>query len=118
MTIYTRMQKTAYRLLGEYKQGTIEIGRPVRTEGATPLDPPTTSVTWEEVNAVVRGVSAELVDGTDVLATDLVVTAFVENYDPLPTDLMRIDGSVVSIQRQEKIPAAGAVVAWRFIVRV
>jgi ABC-type Zn uptake system ZnuABC Zn-binding protein ZnuA len=117
MALYDRLRTTANRLLATYAQGTVEIGRPAKTDGDDEWDAPTVTTVWTPINAVVRGVSASMVDGNQVLMTDLVVTATIDDYAPQPSDLMRIDGKDVAVIRQEKIPGAGIIVAWRFIVR-
>jgi hypothetical protein len=114
---YQRMAATAKRLLTDNAQGSVSIGRAVTTAGANSWDAPTTSVSWAGVKAVVRGVSAQFVDGVTVLATDLQVVAYIGDYTPLPGDLMMIDGLHVTVINQQKIPDAGIIAAWRFIVR-
>lgn len=49
----------------------------------------------------------EFIDGTTVLATDLVVTAAVFDTEPAPGDVLAIDGVAVTIIKQMRIPAAG-----------
>jgi hypothetical protein len=114
---YQRLAETAKRLLTDNAQGTVEIGRSVSTPGAQPWDAPTIATTYTIIKAVVRGVSSQFVDGATVLATDLQVVAYIADYVPLPGDIMRIDGAPVTIIRQDKIPGAGIIAAWRFIVR-
>lgn len=114
---YQRMASTAKRLITDNKQGIVEITRAVVTQGANSWDTPTTVTTFTAIAAVVKGVSRGFVDGVSVLATDLEVVATIGGYEPLPGDLMRIDGKRVAIIRQLPIPAAGITCAWRFIVR-
>jgi hypothetical protein len=114
---YDRLQGTASRLLTKYKQGTVEIGRPSNTPGANPWDAPTLTTVWTELNAIARGVSQSLVDGVQVVASDLQVIASLTDYTPIASDLMRIDGKRVTIVRIDQIPAAGDPVATRLIVR-
>jgi len=117
MAFYGDLKATADRLLVQYKQGTVEIGRTVSTPGAQAWGAPTLTTTYTEINAVVRGVSSKFVDGVMVLATDLQMVASIGDYDPQPGDKIRIDGANVTMIRMDKIPAAGTTVAWRFIVR-
>ena len=114
---YQRMAATAKRLLTDNAQGSVSIGRAVTTPGIEAWDAPTASISWQDIKAVVRGVSAQFVDGVTVLSTDLQVTAYIADYQPLPGDLMMIDGLNVTVINQQKIPAAGIIAAWRFIVR-
>jgi len=114
---YDRMRATATKLLTTYKQGTVEIGRPVVTPGANPWDAPTTATDWTALNAVARGVSQALVDGTQVLASDLMILVAVSDYAYQVSDLIRLDGKQVAIVRVDQIPAAGDPVVIRFIVR-
>lgn len=118
MSIYNRLTTTSTRLLAKYKQGVVEIGRPVTTPGAEPYDPPTTSTSWTEVDAVVKGVSQKYVDGSTIVMSDLeVLTQTPATFDRAAGDLMRIDGDVVAVLMVEPIPAAGSAVATRMIVR-
>jgi hypothetical protein len=114
---YQRLADTAKRLITDNAQGTIDIGRSVSTPGAQPWDAPTITTTYTTVKGVVSGVAAKFVDGETVMATDLQVIAYIADYAPLPGDIMRIDGKAVAIISQEKIPGAGIIAAWRFIVR-
>jgi hypothetical protein len=117
MGFYDDMALMAKELLAELNQGTVEIGRAVVTTGVNSWDAPSVSVDYVEINSVVRGVSRKFVDGVTVMDTDLQVISSIEDYEPLPGDLMRIDGKPVVLIKQEKIPGAGIVAAWRFIVR-
>jgi len=116
---YARMQKTADRLLDRFAQGTVTLTRPGgSTPGSNPWDPPVvTEPVIYTLEAVVKGVSEEFVDGTTILATDLEVTAAVFGTEPDPADTMEIDGKAVTIVRTMKLPAAGTTVAWKFLVR-
>ena len=114
---YARLKSRADRMIGNAAQGTIEIGRAVNTAGANSWDAPSVDVTYETVRGIVRGVSQQYVDGVTVLMTDLMVVATIDDYEPLPGDLMRVDGRVVTVVKQKQIPGAGIIAAWRFIVR-
>jgi hypothetical protein len=52
-----------------------------------------------------------------VLATDLEVTAAVFGAELEPADQLSIDGQVVVVVEITRVPAAGTLVAWKFIVR-
>ena len=138
MTFYEDMQGIATELLGEFKQGRVTVLRTTQEE--KPADWPTWEP-WEgdetvsvyELDAVVKGVSAKLVDGNVVVATDLELTcshkmmlvevdgaalapAAVE-FDAALLDTLNIDGKPVTIVRDLTVPGAGTPVAHRYVVR-
>lgn len=120
MGFYDDMQGVAADLLAEFKQGLITLTR-------TPLADPDEDSPWQPgeageptvytLDATVKGVSAEFVDGSTILSTDLQVMAAVPPVVPAMTDVLAIDGSDVVLIRIDTIPAAGTPVAYRFIVR-
>lgn len=116
---YGRMAKTADRLLGRFSQGVITLTRPgSTTPGPNPWDPPVESPPVEyTLKAVAKGVSKEFIDGTTIVATDLEITAAVFGADPDPADVLAIDGKAVTVLRIIRLPAAGVLVAWKFVVR-
>lgn len=114
---YQRMASTAKRLITDNKQGLIEIGRTIVTPGANSWDAPVTATTYARIASIAKGVSKRFVDGVTVLATDLELVATIDDYAPLPGDVIRIDGKRVAVISQSQIPAAGIICAWRFIVR-
>ena len=114
---YARAAATGKRLLTNYAQGSVSIGRTVIAPGIEAWDAPTASVAWTDIKAIVSGVLSQFVDGVTVLSTDLQVTAYIADYQPLPGDLIKLDGLNVTVINQQKIPAAGIIAAWRFIVR-
>ena len=117
MTFYNDLRNVASGLLQEFSQGTVEVGRPVTVTGANEWSPPATSVQWTRINAVARGVSQRYVDGVNILATDLQITADMGAYSPQAGDRIRIDGVPASVLRIERIPAAGTAIAYRLFVR-
>lgn len=117
---YARMQGTASRLLEKFKQGTVVLIRttPGEPDPETPWIPIEDEVDEYELKAVAKGVDQRFVDGTTILATDLEIVAAVAEVEPsMETDTLTVDGKAVTVIRKEQIPAAGTVVAWRFIVR-
>lgn len=118
-SLYNRLRTgTVPKLLAKYKTGTVEIGRPVTTQGTDPWDAPTTSTTWTEIDAVVTGVSQKYVDESNIVMSDReVITQSPASFDPEAGDQLRIDGSVVAVLSVMPILAAGVPVAVRFIVR-
>lgn len=140
---YGKMQKTADRLLAKFKQGRITLTR--TTQAEKPDDWPTwepwtgeTTVQVYELDAVVKGVSAKLIDGNVVIASDLEVTCshrmtLVEttvgdaepvvsnapaSFDAALLDTLAIDGRPVTIVRDLTVPGAGTPIAHRYVVRV
>lgn len=116
---YAKMQATASRLLDRFAQGAVTLTKPGETTpGPNPWDPPVvTAPVVYTLHAAVKGVSAQFVDGTTILATDLEITAAVFGADPAPPDKVEIDGKAVVVLKTIRVPAAGTVVAWKFIVR-
>lgn len=139
---YAKFQKTATRLLGKWKQGRVTVVR--TTQAEKPDDWPTwepwtgeTTTQVYELDAVVRGVSAKLIDGNVVIASDLEVTCshkmtlvetIVGDDDPVVSstpvefdagllDTLAIDGKPVTIVRDLTVPGAGVPVAHRYVVR-
>lgn len=116
---YAKMQATASRLMGRFAQGAVVLTRsvPGTPDPETPWVPVPPTVTNYTLDAVVKGVSKEFIDGTTILATDLEVTCSVFATDPLPSDTLSVDGKVVTVLKAMKIPAAGVTVMHKFIVR-
>lgn len=118
---YARMQGTASRLMARFKQGTVTLTRSVDT--GTPIDADAewlgnaVTTTVYTLDAVVKGVSKEFVDGTTILATDLEVTCAVLAVVPVMTDKLTIDGTVRTIKKIVQVPAAGVAVAFKLFVQ-
>lgn len=100
--------------MSAYGQGVVEVGTTTTVEGAEEWSPPTVTTTWEEIDAVVSGVSKEYVDQVNVISSDRQVLTQAEIS---PGQLIRIDGDIVTVLRVVDIPAAGEPVAVRYIVR-
>lgn len=127
--IYERMQATARRLLaptdeGGLGQGKIELVRyvagPPPANSWDPPSPPSRQVT--PLDGAASGVGKELVGtpvetGGQIVATDLqvIVAPWGGEYDP--ADVLEIDGKPVTVLSVRNIPAAGTVVAVKFVVR-
>lgn len=132
---YLRFQATADRLIGKWKQGTVTLTRTIQgtPNPETPWIPAPSETRTYTLDAVVRDVATKYVDGTEILATDVQVTASTKmswtatngvaitpstvRYEPSPGDVMAIDGDGVTIVKTMRIPRAGTALAWRFIVR-
>ena len=139
---YAKFQKTATRLIGKWKQGRVTVVR------VTQEEKPENWPSWEqwtgktttqvyELDAVVKGVSAKLIVGTTVIASDqeltcshkmTLVETVVGDDDPVVSstpvpfdasllDTLNIDGRPVTIMRDLTVPGAGTPVAHRFVIR-
>ena len=113
---YGRLQGTASRLMAKFKQGQV-----VYTITGAPTGPawnptPGTPVSYT-MDATVQGVEADYADGSLILATDKQVTCAVFGAEPSLAGTITIDGKVCQIVRVDKVPGAGAVIAWRIFVR-
>ncbi|WP_379069544.1 hypothetical protein ACHMW4_03575 [Mesorhizobium sp. UC22_110] len=128
---YDEMRGVADDLLGEFKQGSVQLRRVTTTPGPNEWDPPTeTTETWE-LKAAVRRVHQRYEDGVLIVQTGDVVTfavtamLIIQNDVPVDppvpvdvtdvkiTDSLVIDGRVCAITNPVKIPGAGTVVAWK-----
>lgn len=116
---YARMRGTATRLLDYFNQGVIVLTKPgTTTPGENPWDPPVvTEPVAHTLKATAKGVSKEFIDGTTIVATDIEIIAAVFDAEPEPADVLTIDGKPVMVLRVIRLPAAGVVVAWKFVVR-
>ena len=116
---YGRMQATASRLLDRFAQGTITLTRvtPGVPDPDEPWNPPAPTTGVYTLDATAKGVSKEFVDGTTIVASDLEITAAVFGAEPGMGDTLAIDGKAVTLLRILPLPAAGTVVAWKFVVR-
>jgi hypothetical protein len=112
---YGRMQKTASRLLKDKRQGDIIYVQPGATSGPawSPVVSPPINHT---LDATATGAS-EYADGSQVLASDKVVTAAVFAVDPSMSGRVLINGASHEVVKIERLPESGTVVAWRVFVR-
>jgi len=113
---YNNMQKTASRLMKRFNQGAIQYEQAGAMSG-DPWNPVQGAPTLHAMDATVSGVAQEYVDGSTVLASDLMVSAGVFGALPDMSGAIIIDGKRHSIVRIMPKPAAGVTVAWGFIVR-
>jgi hypothetical protein len=114
---YARMQSTATRLLDRFNQGVIVLTKTVTAPGPNAWTPGEATTTEYPLKATAKGVSKQFIDGTTILATDIEITAAAFGADPTPADAVTLDGKSVTVLRVWRIPAAGTLVAWKFIVR-
>lgn len=113
---YASLKLKADGIIGRLSQGAFEIGAVSSANGATELDAPIVSITWQKYDAAIRGVSSQYVDGQTILTTDLM--AVIEaDAAPEVGGLVRLDGSIRNIIRVDNIPAIGVAVAKRVFIR-
>lgn len=122
--IYDEMAEMAAELLAPTSQdglgqGVIVLSKPgSTTPPANPWEPPiVVEPETHTLKATAKGVSKEFVNGTTILATDIEITAAAFGADPDPADTLTIDGKVVTVVKIMRLPAAGTLVAWKWVVR-
>lgn len=114
---YERLTRLHNRLAAKHGQGAVEISVTTTTPGLNPWDPPTTTTVDTPVDAVVQGVGAEYVDGSSIVASDLVVQIAAVDDPPEVGQSIKVDGKSMSVLAVMPIPGAGDPVAIRLIVR-
>lgn len=113
MSVYTRGQATASRLLAKYGQGNILLRRTTTTT-PDPDEPWNTTETTSDytLDATVRRVEQKYVDGSLIVGTEDQVTFAVPAVTPLMSDKIVVDGLVRTVKDLRPMPAAGTVVAY------
>lgn len=119
MTLYDKLRAgTVPKLLGKFKTGLVEVGRPVEIDGFEEWDAPTVTIDWIEVNALVTGVADKYVDGQTILMDDRqVLFQSPVALDVNSGDQVRVDGKVVAVVGVKNILAAGDPVIERLVIR-
>lgn len=108
----------APRLLERFGNGGVKTIIRVLTDNVDPLLPPTSTTTETDVNAVVRGVSANILTADpNLVATDLQVIVAAISYIPDVGDHVKINGQTRAVVRVDAIPAAGDPAVYRFFMR-
>lgn len=117
MSIYDELKPTVNEIMGEFKQGIIQLVQITPASG--PIDNPgSPTETIHTLDATCKGVSFKFVKDGLALSTDLmVVAAPQEGVTPSANDFMIIDGDRFKIIQDLSTPAAGTRVVWKFIVR-
>lgn len=116
MSFYTEMQGVARDLLREFNQGGVVLS--VATPGTGPAhNPGPTTFADVHIDGAARGVAAEYVDNTLVIATDLQVTIPGGVAAPKMQDHIKLSGVAHQIVRIIPKPATGIVAAYLVIVR-
>lgn len=125
---YGRMQATATRLLTRFNQGVVTLTRLTQIPPEHEWEPPIEASAEYTLQATVASItvdqaSAKYIDGTLIVATDLVVTcaaplrlAQMPDTEPMMTDIVSIDGRARTLKKIVQVPAAGVVVAFKVFV--
>lgn len=113
MSFYDEMRGVATELLGEFKQGVVELKRTVSTPGQNPWDPPTeTPQTWP-LAATVKRLHQRYENGVLIVETGDMVTFVVHEVEPVLTDRIVIDGVERVITNLTPVPGSGRAVMWK-----
>jgi hypothetical protein len=120
---YQQMQDIAQPILKQFKQGTVQIRRTVEgpRDPLRPYEPGPTTTKILELYATVSGVNKYQIDGTQIQASDQVVTCAARDstgqlIDPQETDVLLIDGEARQIKKIQANPAAGIPVTYAIFV--
>ncbi|SLN10716.1 hypothetical protein [Pseudooctadecabacter jejudonensis] len=115
---FEQLKDRAAHLLTHKRMGSVQLAKTVTTAGASPFDPPSTSTVYQDVPAVVVGVSADYVTANNqVKSTDLSVTTLLPDVLPNLGDTVRVNGQDLSVVQVKAIPH-GEPVALHMIVTV
>lgn len=107
------MRGVADELLGEFRQGLVQLRRVTTTPGPNEWDPPTETVETWELSAAVKRVDQRYENGVLIIATGDIVTFAVPPVVPILSDGLVIDGTFRAITSLRPTPSAGTVVAWK-----
>lgn len=115
--IYTEFQGIASDLIGEFAQGEVVLVQPGAKTGDA-HNPTVWPPTEHAVDATVSGVPQKMIDGTLILASDLMVTIAGDvAVRPEPDWSIKIDGRPHAIVQIAAIPPAGVTVVYKIVVR-
>jgi hypothetical protein len=138
--IYDEMAAMASELLAPTSQdglgqGVVTLTRIVygAADAETPWIPGAEATATYRMDGVAASIADEFVNGTTIFATDMMLTvgpvmtkthvdgvavaAEVVATALQPGDVVSIDGGVVTIVKEMRLPKAGTLVAWKFVVR-
>lgn len=123
---YASKRRRVARIIAKWNTGTVTLTRttPGTPDPSTPWIPGSPSTATYTLQARVDGVAADRIDGTTILATDLMVIAspratlagVAVDLVPQITDTLAIDGAVRAIKKIEAVPAAGAAARFHLYV--
>lgn len=124
---YAAKRRRVARIIAKWDTGTVTLTRvtPAAPDPATPWTPggPTTEV--YDLDARLDGVTADMIDGTTITATDLVAITSpkaraaggtVVDIVPTVSDVLTIDGKDKVIKRVVAYPAAGPAALFHIFV--
>ena len=115
--MYDQFQNLTVGILKQFKQGDIKLLKVTAGVGAAD-NPGAPTITEYALDAVAKGVSFEYLKMGFAVKSDIMVTAAVlPSVTVTLNDFIQIDGVKYKIISDESVPAAGTVVAWKFIVR-
>lgn len=132
--VYAPKRARVAAILKRWNTGTVTLTRstPGTPDPETPWIPGEPSVDVYGLDARVDGVTADQIDGTTILATDLSVIASPkarhlttdgeDAYDavvdivPTVNDTLEIDGEQKAIKRVQSVPAAGPAALYQIFV--
>ncbi|WP_018428222.1 hypothetical protein [Hoeflea sp. 108] len=113
MSFYDEMRDVADELLGEFKQGSVQLKRVTTAPGPNEWTPaPETVETWP-LSATITRLHQRYENGVLIVQTGDMVTFAVPAVEPQITDKLIIDGAERVITNLTPIPSAGTVVAWK-----
>lgn len=115
---YEEMRGVADELLGEFKQGSVQLKRVTTAPGPNEWTPVEDTVTTYDLDATVKRVDQRYENGVLIVQTGDVVTFAVPSVVPEMTDTLVIYGIERVITSLRPTPAAGTVVAWKAFVAV
>lgn len=123
---YASKRRRVARIIAKWSTGTVTLTRttPGTPDPSTPWIPGAATTAVYTLAARVDGVVADQVDGTTILATDLMVMASPKatlagaSVDLVPriSDTLAIDGATKVIKKIEQVPAAGAAVRFHIFI--
>ena len=117
MSIYDDLQAVATELLTEFDQGDVKLIK-VSSNSTAPDDHSVQNETSYDLKAVVKGVSAKYLKEGFASVGDLEMTCAVEeNIEPTINDFVVIKDLRYKIVQDFSVPAAGSVVARKFLLR-
>lgn len=128
MTFYDEIRDVAVEVLAEFKQGAVTLTRTTlgASDPSTPWIPGAPTADVYELDAVVSGVTKKYIDGSLILASDLMVTAsprathsdgtVVEDIAPQQADIITVDGAVKAVKAVKPTPAAGTAAAYLIFI--
>lgn len=117
MSIYDDMRDIASDVFAEFKQGSVSYVDVAATAGARPDLPGVSVETITAINATVRPVSTNYVDGSHIVQSDKQVSMPNDGVTPSIKGFVVIDGARHKIIEVMANPAAGEAVSFTLIVR-